>query len=254
MRLKYQVLKLLFRKKSLRKIHSILLRSNSYYQNLSAKNQKVFCIRTKLFIKTTDFINSSNLGINYQMITLISSAFVQLTFGLRIDVLKIFNEIVITPKPYSYKHTEKTFLGDVNLYTKRISLTWPVVKKGFRIEDDGVNLALHEFSHCLIIENSKQSYYSKILNEKDLVNWKKIATQLLKEGKLKNNSFFRNYANTNLMELFAVSAEEFFERPDLFYTNEPELFNSFCLLLNQDIREKLNPKISKSTRYKYNVG
>ena len=43
------------------------------------------------------------------------------------------------------------------------------------------------------------------------------------------------------MELFSVSLETFFEKPEYFENNEPEFYLSLCQLLKQDPRNKLNP-------------
>lgn len=224
---------------------------NGYYQGLSSEKKKIFRIRTILFRKTTSFQTDLNLELTNEMEILISSAFVQLTFGLKHAVLRIFNDIFITPKPYSYNHIDHTFDGDVNLYTKKVSLTWPVVEQGFNINNDGINLALHEFAHCLILENSRMSYLSRTLAENELDNWKIIGQKKIEKIRSKKNRLLRDYAGNNLMELFAVSIEEFFERPDHFYRKEPSLYFSFCRLLNQDPRKKLNPILSKKDYFNY---
>ena len=149
------------------------------------------------------------------------------------------------------KYIEHTFEGDVNPYTKRVTLTWPVVERGFKINNDGINLAIHEFGHCLILENSRMSYLSRALDQNELENWKLIGQKKIKKIRSKRNRLLRDYAGTNLMELFAVSIEEFFERPNLFYLKEPSLYFSFCRLLNQDPRKKLDPKLSKKDFFNY---
>lgn len=218
---------------------------------MSDVNKKSFRIRTILFIRTTYFQTESGLELTNEMKILISSAFVQITYGLKKDVLSLFNEIFITPKPYSYEHIDQTFEGDINPYTKKISLTWPAIERGFKIAEDGMNLAIHEFGHCLILENSRMSYLNRIFNENELENWKVLGRKKIKKIKSKNNRVLRDYAGTNLMELFSVSIEEFFERPDNFYRKESELYFSLCRLLNQDPRKKLNPILSKKDFVNY---
>jgi len=174
---------------------------------------------------------------------IISSAFAQLTFGLKTDRLKVFNDIFITPQPYSYKNNTALFNGDVNLYTKKINMAWPAVEKGFKIPDDALNLCIHEFGHCLIFENSSRSFLFKIFSDRDFNEWKKQADIKLEKVKSKDNIVLRDYAGTNLMELFSVSLETFFEQTEYFKKHEPSLFLSITKLLKQDPSNKSNPII-----------
>ena len=214
---------------------------NSYYQTLSESNKKIFQIRTLLFLRTTNFHSENQFEIKNEMKLIISSAFVQITFGLSQDILNKFNDVFIAPKPYKYKNGNSVYKGDVNAFTKTINLSWPAVEKGFKISNDGLNLSIHEFGHCLILENSQRSYLSRIFNENELELWKSVAKRKIFKIRSGKNRILRNYAGTNLIELFSVSLEIFFEKPDDFWKKEPELFNSMQRLLNQDPRRKQNP-------------
>jgi len=214
---------------------------NNYYKGLSGSNKKIFQIRTILFLRTTNFYSENGFAITNEMKLIISSAFVQITFGLSRDILSKFKNIFIAPHAYKYKNGNKVYDGDVNSITKIINLSWPAVEKGFKISNDGLNLTIHEFGHCLILENSERSYLSKIFDDTELELWKGLAK--IKIIKIKNgrNRLLRNYAGTNLIELFSVSLEIFFERPNDFWSKEPELFHSMRRLLKQDPRKKHNP-------------
>lgn len=253
MKIKYRLFNLFLKASTVHECHAILMKYHVYYQNLSPKNKKVFRIRTLLFVKNTSFQTDLKLQLTNEMMILISSAFVQLTFGLNQDILQIFNTILLTPKPYSYGHTKHLFKGDVNPRTKRISLVWPIVEKGFKVSDDGINLAIHEFGHCLILENSKRSYFSKFFSQSELRDWKLLGIKKMKEIKSKKNPVLRAYAGTNLMELFAVAIEEFFERPENFCSKDARFYFSFCRLLNQDPRRKQHPILSKKDYVNYPI-
>ena len=120
-------------------------------------------------------------------------------------------------------------------------MSWPAVERGFKITDDALNLCIHEFGHCLIFENGSHSYLSKIFNEKDFNNWKKHAEIKLEKVKSNDNKVLRDYAGTNLIELFSVSLETFFEQAEYFEEHEPMLYLSIAKLLKQDPRNKKNP-------------
>lgn len=241
MNIKYKLIGAFFKQKTKTECHKVLLTTNTYYKDLSNIHKKNFVIRTLIFLWTTDFNSDSEFDLSTEMKIIISSAFVQITFGLKINTLNKFNEIFVTPKSYSYKNNNAIFDGDVNLRTKKINMSWPAIEKGFNIPDDAMNLSIHEFGHCLIFENSTRSYLSRIFNERDFDVWKTEAKIKYQKIKLKQNKVLRDYAGTNLIELFSVSLETFFEQPYYFEDNEPKLYLSMTKLLNQDPRNKLNP-------------
>lgn len=241
MNLKYQLIGLFFKQRTKNECHNVLETYNVYYKNLSEANKETFQIRTLLFIWTTNFSSEKGFLLTNKMKIIVSSAFVQITFGLKINTLKKFNEIFIAPRSYSYKNNNVLFNGDVNLYTKKVNLSWPAVAHGFEISDDAMNLTIHEFGHCLIFENASNTYLSKVFEDKEFDIWKKQAALKFQKIKLKQNKVLRSYAGTNLVELFSVALETFFEQPHFFEQHEPKLYISMVKLLKQDPRHKLNP-------------
>lgn len=215
--------------------------SNSYYQSLSKKNKDVFQIRTLIFLFTTNFDSKPEFVLTQKMKTIISSAFVQITSGLNFHTLSKYNHIFISPSSYAYKHNNILLDGDVNQHTKRVNMSWPAIKKGFEINDDALNLAIHEFGHCLIFENAGRSYLTRIFKERTFTKWKIEAQKKFATIKAGENKILRDYAGTNLIELFSVSLEAFFEKSNEFYNHEPELYLSMVELLKQDPRNKSNP-------------
>jgi MtfA peptidase len=123
------------------------------------------------------------------------------------------------------------------------------VERGFEIPDDALNIALHEFAHCIMIENISGPVPGLFFNRKE---W----NQLMQIGRDKMNSInkgeiitLRKYGGTNTMEFFAVSIENFFERPEHCRDNLPQLYSHLCLLLNQDPIIASDPVIKKSTHW-----
>lgn len=214
---------------------------NAYYQVLDEKEQKEFVIRTLIFLRSVRIYSEAGFIVSRQMKILLCSAFVQITFGLKQDVLGYFKRIFIFAQPYSYKNMNTLFLGDVNPLTGSINLSWPAIEKGFIVPTEGVNLAIHEFGHCLILEDAHGHFLQGIFNRKQLKAWEKVALKQLIRIREGRSELFRRYAGTNLMELFAVSLENFFEKPYALYAENPELYKNMCLLLRQDPREPSKP-------------
>ncbi|WP_396633578.1 zinc-dependent peptidase [Maribacter sp. R86514] len=210
MNVKHTFVNFFLKSSSKHECHEVLSKWNAYYTALSKKHQQSFVVRTLLFLNTTNFGSTEGFELTTEMKLVISSAFVEITFGLKQDVLSIFKTVFVTPSSYTYTGRDVLYDGDVNTVTKRVNMSWPAVEKGFIINDDGLNIAIHEFSHCLIIEHAKGSYFSKVFNDTDLNAWKELATKkipLIRAGKY---TIFRDYGGTNLMELFAITLETFF--------------------------------------------
>lgn len=64
--------------------------------------------------------------------------------------------------------------------------------------------------------------------------WHKSVKNEFLKLKHSDEHFLRQYGGTNMQEFFAVCIEHFFEVPKAMKTELPRLYNSLCVLLNQD--------------------
>ena len=223
--------------------HLILMEFDGYYQRLNEDMQRVFVMRTLYFLKHIDFYSSKEIRLNIEIKVMVASGFIQITFGLSRYRLRHFEGIYIAHKPYVYESIGIPYHGDTNPKTARINLVWSVVKKGFLIPDDALNLSIHEFSHALILDNKERMSFRKLYRHRDLILYLLAAKKEMHAMRDGNYSIFRDYGSTNLMEFFAVSVEAFFEQTNRFAKEKPLLFKRLCLLLKQDPRKKGNPRM-----------
>lgn len=203
-----------------------------YYQNLPFKDKAEFRRRVAFFISDIEFSSHGHSKVTEEMKVVISSAFVILTFGLDKVGLNEFYDVIILEKPYKYSYSENYYLGDVNAATGKITLVWPYVKKGFLINDNSVNLALHEISHALVLEEYEIGYYYGESFPDRWLDWRKEYKSYLNRIR-KKKSFLRDYASGNHIELFAVSVECFFEEPLKLKEYEPSIYKLLVKILNQ---------------------
>lgn len=224
---------LVYSQKEKKIVHHVLMNWSSYYQLLPLHKRKRFILRCIRFYKSIRWKTHNNQALSKQSKIIVSSAFTQLTFGLRKHTLRDFNCILILPRPYRYIKSDLMFNGDVNQSRKRITLAWPAVKKGFIIPDDSLNLCIHEFAHCLMLEN-KLSLFFPFFSSKSWKNYQELAKVKLMEMNNGSKHFLRAYGSTNQMELFAVALESFFEQPAEFNRFDPVLYASLVRLLNQN--------------------
>ncbi len=214
-------------------VHHVLLKWSTYYQKLKPQAQRRFVLRCIRFYTSIEWTAHKDFKPSRQAKIIISSAFTQITFGLRKHRLKDFDTIFVLPRPYRYIQSDLMFNGDVNLSNGRISLAWPAVERGFQIPDDSLNLCIHEFAHCLMLEN-RVSIFFYFFQYNHWIKYKELANQKLKKMKAGKSHFLRAYAKTNEMEFFAVALESFFEEPRAFKSHEPELYKALVRLMNQD--------------------
>ncbi len=224
----------------------VLLKYSPYFRKLNHKNKDKFLFRLFILLKLTTFKPSRLERVTDEMKVLIGSAIIQITFGFRHFVYRHFNTIEVAPRPYTYRGREQElFLGDANFRTKIISLSWPHVVQGFVVEEDAINVALHEVAHCLKYENKFRDLSSRFMDTQSLIDWHEQAMRKMEILRKKEQLLLRDYAAQNYAEFFSVSVETFFERPEDFRKLLPALYTSLSKLLNQDPCNQSDPVIPK---------
>lgn len=204
-----------------------------YYQNLSKENKKRFETRVQVFIDNNEFIPRSYTHVSDEMKALISASAVQLTFGFGHLNFEHFPRILIYQDDYYSKITRKYHAGEVNPHGL-IVLSWRNFVNGYKKHDDGKNLGLHEMAHALHLENAIANSEYDFIDPDHLQKFEKMAREEMALIRRGQNFFFRHYASMNKHEFFAVSIENFFERPGKFQKEKPELYQTMCALLRQD--------------------
>lgn len=230
----------IIKKRLPKKKKDFLVTSVTFYQNLDDKYQSFFEHRVAKFIRTYDFIPRNNIEITPEMKVLIASSYVKLTFGMRRYLTKIFNKIIIYPEAYYSLITQQYHKGEFNPALKAIIFSWEDFLMGDIIQNDNINLGIHEFTHAMTFHGSKlkdvsaRIFYKKY---KDILNY---LSQKQNKEKVVTSNYFREYANTNNLEFIAVVLECFFETPLELKENFPELYKKVITMLNyRDIIKQL---------------
>ncbi len=209
-------------------------RDFSYYKKLNRENREIFERRLQKFIDMKEFVPKGGLKeVTDDMKALIGASAIQITFGLPSIYLEHFDQILVYPDTYLSTITDHYHKGEVNS-VGIIVLSWSNFVKGYLDDSDGRNLALHEMSHALKIEDYTSDEAYNFFDQE-------IMLQFIKETRLEAQrilngepSFFREYAASNDHEFFAVVIENFFERPQEFKKEHFGLYKLTTQLLNQD--------------------
>lgn len=213
---------------------SILRKEFKFFTKLNAKHQSSFEHRMARVIKRLEFIGK-DIEITNEMKVVIAATLVKLTFGLRDYMIKSVERIIIYPEEF-YSQTNKAYhKGEFNLGYKALVFSWDDVVHGYHIEDDNLNLAVHEFTHAI------HFYYMRVRRHSTsaaifLDAYVELTNMLDKNAKLKSDlvssKFLRDYAFTNQFEFLSVILETFIESPEQFRSQFPKIYKKVKTMLN----------------------
>ena len=221
----------LFNKK-ISETDKMTLRNNSqFYQKLKPKYKIYFEHRVATFIEKTEF-STRDISLNSEMKVTIASVYIQLTFGMKNYLNTLIQQIIIYPDIYLSTHTNEYYKGEFNPKLKTIVFSWSDFKEGIDIENDNLNLGLHEFTHALHFATLKSDKPAHVLFNETLHNlFLSFSDENLRRDLL-SSGFLREYAFENQYEFVAVLLEHFFESPVEFKQKFPSVYKKVKEMLN----------------------
>lgn len=211
---------------------NILQNEFVFYKKLPQREKKYFEYRVANFISEYDFIAKEELVLTDQMKVLIAATSTMLTFGMKNYLFNVFQRVVIYPEEYYSTIEEVYHKGEFNPRMRTLVFSWKHFLEGFSIDNDNHNLGLHEFAHVLNFQALKSNDTSMVIF-KDM--YKEILEYIHNAENAKRfleSDYFRIYAYTNKFEFFAVILEHFFETPQQFKQEFPELYHKVELMIN----------------------
>ena len=213
-------------------IRVILTDRIPYYNGLSDAAQKKFFSRLIRFIKSKRFIGKEGLKITPEILVMVGAAAIQLTFGLEKYVIAHFKVIMMFPGTFHFRLLNKDLKGGASP-RGTLWLSWEAFQHGYEVPDDKRNLGLHEMAHALKLDVLKGHEFDKAFASY-FDDWSDVSSGEFRKMKKGESSFLRKYGGTNRMEFFAVAVEHFFEAPEEFQKELPDIYNHLCVLLNQN--------------------
>lgn len=222
-----------FIKKLTRRQKHVLEKELPFYNKLSNRHKAHFEHRVASFIKDKDFIGRDGLVITDEVKVLISAIAVKLTFGFRDYYIGIISKIVIYPEAF-YSNTNSTYhKGEFNPKLNTLVLSWVDFKTGIDIDNDNLNLGIHEFTHAIHFNSIRERDVSSTIFTDSFKEMTALlqSKPVLRENLVQSN-YFRKYAFTNQFEFLAVIMETFIETPDEFKASFPEVYSKTKQMLN----------------------
>ena len=210
-----------------------LYRKVSFYRNLDSKKKSVFEHRIAIFIENYKFYSRGKVPITRDIKLLVAASATKLTFGFRDFIFSVLSTILIYPRAYTSKTTGKGHKGEFNPRLKTLVFSWEDFLKGYKIPNDNVNLAVHEFTHVIHINSYKEKDLNAQIFKKEYKSLKKMIREDkdIKESLL-TSDYFRKYAYENQYEFIAVLIECFIETPEEFKSRFPKIYEKIKIMLN----------------------
>jgi MtfA peptidase len=215
------------------RLHQSLKKNHSYYKKLG-RDQSVFARKVWAFIRENDFIPREDLKITFKLKVIIASHAVQLSWRLNDTAYNFYEKIIIYREYYTSRLTNRLHKAEVNPGLKLIVFSVRAIHESLTREDDGINVLLHEFAHALWLEHLLMHKHYAVFSAETFATVKRCIEEQFTRSSADEAHLFRKYAFTNEAEFFAVAVENFFERPEKFQSELPELYALLTKLFRQD--------------------
>jgi MtfA peptidase len=214
---------------------AIVMQYSTFFRRLSPKRQEYFEHRLKTFLSVISF-EGREMSVTEEMKVRIALVYVMMTFGMRNYMTGSFERVIIYQDSYQSTITGDFHDGEFNPGHKIIVFSWAAFERGCCIDNDNMNLAIHEFAHAIYSyslrkpNEAEAMFASRYQRIRNMIRDERQRQVLFKKG------YFRDYAYTNEYEFIAVMLEHFFETPSEFRMQYPRLYKQVSEMINY--REK----------------
>ncbi len=220
-----------------------LLRYNvSYYTRLNEQGKLLFEQKIEDFISRYKITGVDTVANDTDRILIAASAIIPV-FAYPDWEYTVLEEVLVYPDNFNENFLttgpDRYFRGLVGFghLDGKMLISRTALYEGFDDFSDKRNTCLHEFIHLIDKEDGNiDGIPSKIIENKYAIPWlflMKREISRIGEG----NSDIHPYATKNTGEFLSVVSEYFFERPDDFQAEHPELFNTLKTIFRQPLNK-----------------
>ncbi len=222
----------------------LLLKNVAFYRALNEAG------KIRFEEKINDFLSYVNItGVNTEVLELdkllVAASAVIPVFGF--DNWHYYNLHTVLLYADSFKadnfstdDRERNTLGMVGTgaMQQMMILSKPSLHQGFKNETDKNNTGIHEFVHLLDkADGETDGIPEQLLSRQYTIPWLKLIKEKMDEIR-SGKSDINPYGSISNTEFFAVAAEYFFQRPDLFKINHPQLSQLMEKAFQQNLETK----------------
>ncbi len=204
----------------------------NFYNRLSFRDRKRFEHRLCNFLLNKTFISRDGLNFTEDKKMLISATAVMLTFGMRDYMLPIIDKIIVYPDVFYSTINKQFHKGEFNPSLRALVLSWKDFEIGFKIDDDNLNLGIHEFTHAIHLNSINRTDVASLVFTDGFSELLNVFNDEVLIKEIKSTSFIRDYAFTNEFEFLAVILENFIESPSDFKNQLPFVYKKIQQMFN----------------------
>lgn len=210
----------------------LTLSQYEYFKKLSEPDKKKFADIIRKFNKRMFFHGGDGFIVTEEHKLIIAAGYAKLTIGNNFGKLYTFRSIVVFPKAYKDEDKKRIYSGKTSL-EGYISLSWEDILKSETNLHDGINLALHEFAHAMVVEmmQDQVSFELEYFMVRHIYFTAKHEIEKFKKGE---EMTLRKYAYSSPHEFFATAVELFFETPEKLIEYSWITYRNLCVLFRQN--------------------
>lgn len=208
----------------------LLLEHVPFYKELKPEEQKRFQQRMTGFLNET-YVEGVGISIEDLDKILVAASAIIPVFGFPEWHYSNLSSVLLYPDnfnedlEYNEHGKNKMISGLVGngQFAHQMILSKKALYDGFSSSTSS-NTGIHEFVHLIDkLDGAADGVPERILREPYIIPWLKLIHHEMEDNN-NNQSDIRKYGGTNEAEFLAVASEYFFEKPEKFKRNHPELY------------------------------
>ncbi len=196
------------------------------FNQLPHKFKLNFSKRILNFLNQYEFVVKENAPLRNAQKVAVAASYIKLTLGYKNYLINTFDKIVVYPTAQYFPHLDQTHTGHFNPKLNAVMLALDEFEHDIHFNNDGKDVALHEFTHALCFEMLQT--YAKHPDADEFKKGFRLIHEWMEVPQNKNRviqmDFIRDYAFTDQLELVSVLIELFFEKEAVFKQYFPDLF------------------------------
>lgn len=206
------------------KLRVLLERHLPYYQRLADPEKLRFRRRVRLYMEANDFMAKGMETVTEDLKAVAAICAVQMTFGRKDFLLPKFEHLIFFPQPFPSPQYPKNYhTSEIYEEDGAILFSAEQLMKGFLEPNNFYNIGLHEYAK--VFERSYPGLDFPSLHEDHWLELQQISGF--------SQTWIQNWINLDPIPLRPVSIAHFFNWPEAFQAQLPELYAAYARLFNQ---------------------
>ncbi|MBU1393381.1 MAG: zinc-dependent peptidase [Gammaproteobacteria bacterium] len=227
---------------------NILKKRLPYFHALPTDLQLQLKRHIQIFIDEKEFVGCDDFEITDEVKVTIAAQACLLLLNRKTDFYPKLKQILVYPDAFIVNNQHRDTSGVVweqrNVLAGesweygKVVLSWKNTLDGAADPHDGNNVVIHEFAHQLDQEDGQANGAPILQHYADYSTWSEVLSKAFNQLQHSANdgtpSIFNYYGATNPAEFFAVITEVFFEKPEDFYQQHPDLYRELSRFYQLD--------------------